>query len=99
MIDKAQLDKLCHLAKLAPAKDANALQAQLDKILHLFDAIDAIETSELEPLAHPTDAIFQPMREDTVSENDQHLLFQTLAPATAAALYLVPPVIDDTSEA
>ena len=98
MIDQAQLEKLCNLAQLLPAKDDAAQREQLGKILHLFDALDAFDTSHLEALAHPSDAIDQPMREDIVTEQVQRSLFQEVAPSTSAGLYLVPPVIADNKE-
>ena len=34
------------------------------------------------------------LREDEVTETDQHALFQSVAPQTEAGLYLVPKVIE-----
>jgi aspartyl-tRNA(Asn)/glutamyl-tRNA(Gln) amidotransferase subunit C len=34
------------------------------------------------------------LREDAVSESDQHQLFQSIAPQVEADLYLVPKVIE-----
>jgi aspartyl-tRNA(Asn)/glutamyl-tRNA(Gln) amidotransferase subunit C len=34
------------------------------------------------------------LREDVVTEDDQHLLFQSVAPQVEGGLYLVPKVIE-----
>jgi aspartyl-tRNA(Asn)/glutamyl-tRNA(Gln) amidotransferase subunit C len=47
----------------------------------------------VEPLAHPLE-MTQRLREDTVTETDQHDHFQAIAPQVEADLYLVPKVIE-----
>jgi aspartyl-tRNA(Asn)/glutamyl-tRNA(Gln) amidotransferase subunit C len=44
-------------------------------------------------MAHPLDQV-QRLRPDVVSEADQRALFQSIAPAVEAGLYLVPKVIE-----
>ena len=44
-------------------------------------------------MAHAQDVV-QGLREDRVTETDQHALFQALAPQVADGLYLVPKVIE-----
>ena len=44
-------------------------------------------------MAHAQDVAL-PLREDTVTEADQHALFQSVAPAVEDGLYLVPKVIE-----
>ncbi len=44
-------------------------------------------------MSHPGD-VAQRLREDVVTETDQHELFQAAAPAVEAGLYLVPRVIE-----
>ena len=44
-------------------------------------------------MAHPLDRA-QRLREDRVTERDQHELYQRNAPLTERGLYLVPKVID-----
>jgi aspartyl-tRNA(Asn)/glutamyl-tRNA(Gln) amidotransferase subunit C len=44
-------------------------------------------------MAHPLDQA-QRLRPDAVTEPDQRALFQQLAPAVEAGLYLVPKVIE-----
>jgi aspartyl-tRNA(Asn)/glutamyl-tRNA(Gln) amidotransferase subunit C len=47
----------------------------------------------VEPLAHPLD-MAQRLREDAVTESDQHEYFQSIAPQVESDLYLVPKVIE-----
>jgi aspartyl-tRNA(Asn)/glutamyl-tRNA(Gln) amidotransferase subunit C len=44
-------------------------------------------------MSHAQDMI-QRLREDVVTESDQHILFQSIAPQVEAGLYLVPKVIE-----
>jgi aspartyl-tRNA(Asn)/glutamyl-tRNA(Gln) amidotransferase subunit C len=53
----------------------------------------AVDTDGIEPMAHPQDAR-QRMREDVVTETDEHALFQSIAPQVEDDLYLVPRVIE-----
>jgi aspartyl-tRNA(Asn)/glutamyl-tRNA(Gln) amidotransferase subunit C len=46
------------------------------------------------PMAHPLDGQHQRLRDDVVSEKDQHVKYQANAPAVAAGLYVVPRVIE-----
>jgi aspartyl-tRNA(Asn)/glutamyl-tRNA(Gln) amidotransferase subunit C len=44
-------------------------------------------------MAHAQDVTLR-LREDTVTETDQHELFQSIAPRVEKGLYLVPKVIE-----
>lgn len=65
----------------------------LSRILDFIAQMDAVDTSDVEPLAHPLE-VDAPLRADEVHETDQRALFQSGAPQTDAGLYLVPKVID-----
>jgi aspartyl-tRNA(Asn)/glutamyl-tRNA(Gln) amidotransferase subunit C len=47
----------------------------------------------VEPMAHAL-ALGQRLREDQATEQDQHQLYQSVAPAVKDDLYLVPKVIE-----
>ena len=49
--------------------------------------------AEIEPLAHPLELSAR-LRDDEVTETDQREVFQDIAPAVEAGLYLVPKVIE-----
>ena len=88
------VNKIAHLARLGiDTKDVDNYARDLSGILDLVEQLNTINTTDILPMAHPMDQN-QRLREDTVSEVDQHELFQSQAPQIEAGLYLVPKVID-----
>jgi len=89
-----QIRRLARLARIAlePA-EGEAVLAQLNRVLGLIDEMRAVDTGASEPMAHALDVV-QRLRADTVTESDQHELFQSVAPAVENGLYLVPRVIE-----
>ncbi len=88
------IQRLAHLARIDV--DANAIrdvQTKLDAILGLIDELQAIDTTGVAPMAHTQDVVL-PLRDDVVTERDNHMLYQQQAPAVADGLYLVPKVIE-----
>ena len=73
--------------------DLKQLAEGMQNILALADQMQAINTEGVEPVSNPLDAS-QRLRPDAVTEKNQRELFQSLAPATEAGLYLVPRVVD-----
>ena len=55
--------------------------------------MQAVDTSGIEPLAHPLEAT-QRLRADTVTEQNQRDAYQAVAPAVENGLFLVPKVIE-----
>jgi len=87
--------KIAHLARLAVDEtDCEALNQDLNNALKLAEQINKVDTSKVEPLAHPYDEK-QPLRQDVVTETDQRALFQSIAPETEDGLYIVPKVIEE----
>lgn len=85
---------IAHLARLAiNDEDIPGYEKNLANILDLVNQMNAVDTSGIEPQAHPLDAV-QRLREDEVTESNQREHFQQIAPATEAGLYLVPKVIE-----
>ena len=91
------LDDVARLARLAridiDADAASDVRGKLDAIFALIDALQAIDTRGVEPMAHAQDVTL-PLRDDAVTEPDRHALYQASAPAIADGLYLVPKVIE-----
>lgn len=86
--------RIAHLARIdIDAIEATAVHAQLEAIFALINELRAVDTSQVEPMAHAQDVTL-PLREDKVTEGDQHRLFQSAAPAVEDDLYLVPKVIE-----
>ena len=91
------LDDVARLARLARIDlDADAVRdvrGKLDAIFALIDALQSIDTTGVEPMAHAQD-IELPLRDDAVTAGDCRELYQAQAPAVAGGLYLVPKVIE-----
>jgi aspartyl-tRNA(Asn)/glutamyl-tRNA(Gln) amidotransferase subunit C len=86
--------RIAHLARIAVSEDeAAATLGELNGIFGLIEEMQAVSTAGIEPMSHAQDVVLR-LREDVVSEGDQHELFQSLAPQVEAGLYLVPKVIE-----
>lgn len=93
-ISRADIEKIAVLARIRlDDEQIPALENDLSNILSLVDQLSAANTDNVEPLAHPLDAV-QRLRADEITESNQREAFQTTAPATENGLYLVPRVID-----
>jgi aspartyl-tRNA(Asn)/glutamyl-tRNA(Gln) amidotransferase subunit C len=93
-ISRADIEKVAVLARIRlDDEQIPALENDLSNILSLVDQLSAANTDNVEPLAHPLDAV-QRLRADVVTENNQREAFQAIAPATESGLYLVPRVIE-----
>ena len=85
---------IAHLARIeVEAHEAEQILVQLGGIFGLIEAMQAVNTDGVEPMSHAQDVMLR-LREDAVTEGDQHLLFQSIAPQVEADLYLVPKVIE-----
>lgn len=86
--------RVAMLARIAVTDDeAAAYQHQLNGIFNLIEEMQAVDTAGVEPMSHAQD-VCQRLREDIVTETDQHEKFQAIAPQVEAGLYLVPKVIE-----
>ncbi|RLA09725.1 MAG: Asp-tRNA(Asn)/Glu-tRNA(Gln) amidotransferase GatCAB subunit C [Gammaproteobacteria bacterium] len=96
-VSHSDVKQAAHLARIGldPVQIDHHLQ-DLQQILKLVEQISAVDTDGIEPLSNPLDAI-QRMREDLVTESDQHDKFQPLSAATQDSHYLVPKVIEQVT--
>ncbi len=93
-LDRTDVEKIAHLARLNIAEqDIQEYAENLSDILNLVDQMQAINTDDVIPMAHPMDAI-QRLRIDEVTECNQRDHLQTVAPAVEAGLFQVPKVIE-----
>ena len=93
-LDKNDVEKIAHLARLAIAEDdIPGYATSLSSILELVEQMNAVDTANISPMAHPQEA-FQRLREDVVTEENQREHFQEIAPDVEKGLYLVPQVIE-----
>ena len=86
--------RVAHLARIE-ISDTRAASV-LDDLVNIFKLIEqmqAVDVSGIEPMSHAQDLVLR-LREDAVTESDQHALFQSVAPQVEAGLYLVPKVIE-----
>lgn len=93
-LSASDIRRIAHLARLAVTEaEVAAVQQDLNGILALVEQLQAVDTAGIEPMAHAQDVMLR-LREDVVTEGDQHRLFQSIAPQVEADLYLVPKVIE-----
>jgi aspartyl-tRNA(Asn)/glutamyl-tRNA(Gln) amidotransferase subunit C len=86
--------RIAYLARIdVEAHEAEQVLMQLSGIFQLIEAMQAVNTDGVEPMSHAQDVMLR-LREDVVTESDQHALFQSIAPMVEADLYLVPKVIE-----
>lgn len=88
------VQRIAHLARIeiTPVEAAEVRQ-KLDRVLDLVGRLRAIDTTGVVPMAHAQEMTLA-LREDVVTDTDQHELYQAGAPAVAQGLYLVPKVIE-----
>ncbi|HPQ95349.1 MAG: Asp-tRNA(Asn)/Glu-tRNA(Gln) amidotransferase subunit GatC [Thiothrix sp.] len=93
-ITDSEVKKAAHLARLALADEQLEVYTRnLSSILALVDQLQAVDTTGVEPMAHPLD-MAQRLREDVVTETNQRDRYQAMAPEVENGLYLVPKVIE-----
>jgi aspartyl-tRNA(Asn)/glutamyl-tRNA(Gln) amidotransferase subunit C len=90
--------RLAHLARLELSADqGERLLTRLNGFFDLVTAMQAVDTTGVDPLAHPIAAVRDMalrLRDDVASEPDQRAANQRSAPAVEDGLFLVPRVIE-----
>ena len=97
-LTSADIARIANLARLALKPDeSERMRVQINGFFDLVEKMRAVDTTGLEPLAHPV-ASFQEinlrLREDRVSEPNNREANQRSAPAVEHGLFLVPKVIE-----
>ncbi|MCT7360282.1 MAG: Asp-tRNA(Asn)/Glu-tRNA(Gln) amidotransferase GatCAB subunit C [Thalassobium sp.] len=93
-LDQQQVRDIADLSRLQIDEAQIAeYQKNLSNILDLVDQLSAVDTSAVEPMAHPLDAV-QRLRADVVTEENNRDHFQQIAPQTENGYYLVPRVVE-----
>ncbi len=93
-LDKEEIEKIAWLARLAlDEDDISNYSRDLTNILSMIEQMNAIDTKNIEPLAHPLE-INARLRDDAINETNQREKFQKLAPAVENGHYIVPKVIE-----
>jgi aspartyl-tRNA(Asn)/glutamyl-tRNA(Gln) amidotransferase subunit C len=93
-LTRRQVENIANLARLEiTEEEIPAFVENLSGIIDLVDQLDAAQTDQVEPMAHPLNMV-QPLRDDRVTEIDERDLFQANASQLESGLYLVPKVIE-----
>ena len=86
--------RIAYLARIEVATDeAQQVLSRLASIFELIEEMQAVDTEGVEPMSHAQDVMLR-LRDDVVTETDQHALFQSIAPQVEGDLYLVPKVLE-----
>jgi aspartyl-tRNA(Asn)/glutamyl-tRNA(Gln) amidotransferase subunit C len=97
-LNAQDIDRIANLARLALQPDeAERMREQINGFFNIVEAMQAVDTSGVEPLAHPVAAIQEValrLRDDVVSEPNNREANQQSAPAVERGLFLVPKVIE-----
>jgi len=96
----ADISRIANLARLElnPA-ESDRMLARINGFFAIVEQMRAVDTTGVEPLAHPTMAAVcgeaaLRLREDLASEPNQREANQQSAPAVERGLFLVPKVIE-----
>lgn len=93
-IDEEQVLAVARLARLTLEPTENQrIRTDLQRILDMVEALQSAPADEVEPMAHPLDAV-QRMRPDRVTETDQRQELMRGAPLARDGWFLVPRVIE-----
>ncbi len=94
-LTREQIASIADLARLdLSSSEIPVYQESLSRILEFISALDAVDTANVAPMAHPLPGLAQRLRPDVVTESDRHAQYQQNAPQVSAGLYLVPKVIE-----
>lgn len=97
-LSPSDISRIANLARLAPSPDqSERLLTQLNGFFDIVEQMNAVDTTGVAPLAHPTaviDHVALRLRDDIASEPNQREANQKSAPAVERGLFLVPKVIE-----
>ena len=98
-LELSDVERIAQLAQLE-ISDAQVRKTaeQLNNILAMVEQLRSIDTTGIEPLAHPISAfkddVALRLRDDVVTEENHRAEYQASSPAVENGLYLVPKVIE-----
>ena len=97
-LTSADIARIANLARLElQPHESERMLTQVNGFFELVEKMRAVDTTGIEPLAHPLAAIQDVtlrLREDRVSEPNNREANQRNAPAVENGLFLVPKVIE-----
>lgn len=97
-LTSADIARIANLARLElKPEESERMLTQINGFFDLVEQMRAVDTTGVEPLAHPVatiqDIVLR-LREDRVSEPNNREANQRNAPAVEHGLFLVPKVIE-----
>lgn len=93
-LDRKTTEQVAHLARLRIEPEQAADVAEdLSRILDMIDRIEQVDTTGVEPLAHPLD-LGQPLREDRVTSFPDRERLQQSAPDVMEGYFRVPRSVE-----
>jgi len=97
-LTSSDIARIANLARLELQPDeSERMLTQLNGFFGIVEAMRAVDTTGVQPLAHPVASIQDitlRLRDDAVSEPDNREANQRRAPAVERGLFLVPKVIE-----
>ena len=97
-LSASDIARIASLARLQLASDeSERMLSQINGFFDLVERMRSVDTTGVEPLAHPVAAIEDitlRLRDDVVSEPNNREANQKSAPAVEMGLFLVPKVIE-----
>lgn len=94
-LTRKDVENIAHLARLSITEaELPVYVDSLSKILNFVEQLNAVDTSAVEPMAHPLKDQVQRLRADEITDSDRHEKYQRNAARVEAGLYLVPKVIE-----
>jgi len=97
-LTSSDIARIANLARLELQPDeSERMLTQLNGFFGIVEAMRAVDTTGVQPLAHPVASIQDitlRLRDDAVSEPDNREANQRSAPAVERGLFLVPKVIE-----
>ena len=97
-LTSADIARIANLARLElKPDDSERMLTQINGVFNIVEKIRAVDTSGIEPLAHPVAVmgdITLRLRDDQVSEPNNREANQRNAAAVEHGLFLVPKVIE-----
>lgn len=100
-ITENDVSRVARLARIALSDtEQTRMESELNGILGLIEQLQAVDTTGIEPMAHPLSAhqdIYARLREDSATptqSTEQRDRLMANAPANEEGLFLVPKVIE-----
>ena len=97
-LNAQDIARIANLARLElQPEESERMLAQINGFFDIVEKMRAVDTSGVEPLAHPVAAIRDVplrLRDDVASETNQREANQQSAPSVERGLFLVPKVIE-----